>query len=107
MKGQVTENLNFLDSAPFAKQRRPITARRQREQEEFEEWVREYSSQRDKGLRDASAYSPDHDDTPTARLVATPREYQIELFERAKQKNLIVVLPTGSGLNVQNHCTSN
>ncbi|KYK57428.1 RNase3 domain-containing protein [Drechmeria coniospora] len=31
------------------------------------------------------------------RIIATPREYQIELFERAKEKNLIIVLDTGSG----------
>ena len=29
------------------------------------------------------------------RIIHTPREYQIELFERAKQKNTIVVLDTG------------
>ncbi|KAH6969437.1 hypothetical protein DER45DRAFT_515726 [Fusarium avenaceum] len=31
------------------------------------------------------------------KIIATPREYQLELFERAKEKNVIVVLPTGSG----------
>ncbi|KAM0263988.1 hypothetical protein ACHAPA_008477 [Fusarium lateritium] len=31
------------------------------------------------------------------KIIATPREYQLELFERAKEKNIIVVLPTGSG----------
>ncbi|TVY25861.1 Dicer-like protein [Lachnellula hyalina] len=31
------------------------------------------------------------------RIISTPREYQIELFERAKEKNIIAVLDTGSG----------
>lgn len=30
-------------------------------------------------------------------IIADPREYQIELFERAKQQNTIAVLDTGSG----------
>lgn len=29
------------------------------------------------------------------RIIETPREYQIDLFERAKKKNIIVVLDTG------------
>ncbi|KAJ6445005.1 RNase3 domain-containingprotein [Purpureocillium lavendulum] len=35
-----------------------------------------------------------HEET---RIISSPREYQIELFERAKDKNLIIVLDTGSG----------
>ncbi|EGY13789.1 hypothetical protein VD0002_g4558 [Verticillium dahliae] len=31
------------------------------------------------------------------KIIENPREYQIELFERAKRKNIIAVLPTGSG----------
>ncbi|KAL6856752.1 hypothetical protein J3F83DRAFT_718055 [Trichoderma novae-zelandiae] len=31
------------------------------------------------------------------RIIATPREYQVDLYERAKQENTIVVLDTGSG----------
>ena len=31
------------------------------------------------------------------KVITTPREYQIELFERAKKENVIAVLPTGSG----------
>ncbi|OLN97312.1 Dicer-like protein 1 [Colletotrichum chlorophyti] len=31
------------------------------------------------------------------RIIQSPREYQMELFERAKQKNIIAVLETGSG----------
>jgi endoribonuclease Dicer len=30
------------------------------------------------------------------RIVDSPREYQIELFERAKEKNTIIVLDTGN-----------
>lgn len=30
-------------------------------------------------------------------IIASPRDYQVELFERAKQKNIIAVLDTGSG----------
>ncbi|KAI1657916.1 hypothetical protein F4813DRAFT_358400 [Daldinia decipiens] len=31
------------------------------------------------------------------RIISSPREYQTELFERAKQKNIIAVLDTGTG----------
>ncbi|KAF0329177.1 RNase3 domain protein [Colletotrichum asianum] len=33
----------------------------------------------------------------TKQIIGTPREYQIELFERAKMRNIIAVLDTGSG----------
>ncbi|KAI1274314.1 hypothetical protein F5Y07DRAFT_220865 [Xylaria sp. FL0933] len=36
----------------------------------------------------------DMEDEP---IISSPREYQTELFERAKQKNIIAVLDTGSG----------
>ena len=29
------------------------------------------------------------------KIISTPREYQTELFERAKEKNIIAVLDTG------------
>lgn len=35
------------------------------------------------------------DSSGRARILETPREYQIDLFERAKEKNTIVVLDTG------------
>ncbi|KAL3420341.1 RNase3 domain protein [Phlyctema vagabunda] len=31
------------------------------------------------------------------KIISSPRDYQVELFERAKQKNIIAVLDTGSG----------
>jgi hypothetical protein len=41
-------------------------------------------------------------DNENKRIIATPREYQIELFERAKSKNTICVLETGRIM----HCAS-
>lgn len=32
------------------------------------------------------------------KIITSPREYQMELFERAKQRNTIAVLPTGQCL---------
>jgi endoribonuclease Dicer len=29
------------------------------------------------------------------RIISSPREYQVELFERAKEENIIAVLDTG------------
>lgn len=37
------------------------------------------------------------DDSGSKKIIATPREYQIDLFQRAKERNTIVVLDTGSG----------
>ncbi|KAI0022344.1 hypothetical protein F4780DRAFT_769771 [Xylariomycetidae sp. FL0641] len=36
-------------------------------------------------------------DAEGRRIIATPREYQVELFERAKEKNTIAVMDTGTG----------
>ena len=33
----------------------------------------------------------------TENIINNPREYQMELFDRAKKENIIAVLPTGSG----------
>jgi endoribonuclease Dicer len=35
------------------------------------------------------------DSSTGERIIESPREYQIDLFERAKEKNIIVVLDTG------------
>jgi endoribonuclease Dicer len=35
-------------------------------------------------------------------IISSPREYQVELFERAKEKNIIAVLDTGMGSNSVN-----
>ncbi|CAK7565274.1 MAG: Dicer-like protein 1 [Sporothrix epigloea] len=36
-------------------------------------------------------------DFESAKIIESPRDYQIELFEKAKQKNIIAVLDTGMG----------
>lgn len=38
-----------------------------------------------------------HAEQAAETIIASPREYQMELFERAKQQNTIAVLDTGSG----------
>lgn len=40
------------------------------------------------------------------KIIASPREYQIELFERAKERNLLVVLPTGMLTNYNRGCAN-
>ncbi|TWU71113.1 Dicer-like protein 1 [Metarhizium rileyi] len=40
---------------------------------------------------------PQDSRTAFSKIITSPRQYQIDLFERAKQQNTIVVLDTGSG----------
>ncbi|KAI1825945.1 hypothetical protein F4861DRAFT_144206 [Xylaria intraflava] len=69
----------------------------------FDEWLRDHRESAYKSLRDSYADDDvtldrtkfgDEDSVP---IISSPREYQIELFERAKQKNIIAVLDTGTG----------
>ncbi|KFA55275.1 hypothetical protein S40293_04968 [Stachybotrys chartarum IBT 40293] len=50
-------------------------------------------------IQDSSSFTVARmlDDSGSKKIIATPREYQIDLFERAKGRNTIVVLDTGSG----------
>jgi alpha-beta hydrolase superfamily lysophospholipase len=63
-------------------------------------------------LADADRFTKPDDELPTALLLAKqdrsggnldPREYQIELFERAKIRNTIAVLDTGKELLLVSH----
>ncbi|ATY67483.1 RNase3 domain [Cordyceps militaris] len=66
----------------------------------FTAWLADHARLDDDGA-DLSATAPSEGISETAAeisaLMITPREYQNELFERAKKKNTIVVLDTGSG----------
>ncbi|KAI1433141.1 hypothetical protein GGR50DRAFT_670129 [Xylaria sp. CBS 124048] len=71
---------------------------------QFDEWLRDQRQDTYKSLRD-SYDAKDHAMLPRckytsaeeAAIISSPREYQVELFERAKQKNIIAVLDTGTG----------
>ncbi|EFQ33220.1 RNase3 domain-containing protein [Colletotrichum graminicola M1.001] len=83
---------------------RKISEKKRRDHAKFQSWI---ESNQDKVLE----AGPDASKEPNLgsvahllkqenerfRIIQTPREYQIELFERAKSKNTIVVLDTGSG----------
>ncbi|KAI1153901.1 hypothetical protein F4825DRAFT_413296 [Nemania diffusa] len=70
----------------------------------FDDWLRDqredvYKSIRDSSVSDSGTLPAESirrykDDTP---IIKSPREYQTQLFERAKEKNIIAVLDTGTG----------
>ncbi|KAF4997885.1 hypothetical protein FGRMN_3524 [Fusarium graminum] len=81
---------------------RKTTEKKLRDNAVLKEWIEK--SQREAAMNVATSSEPDRQSlaqlihiSESRRIIATPREYQLELFERAKEKNIIVVLPTGSG----------
>ncbi|RYP65205.1 hypothetical protein DL769_006395 [Monosporascus sp. CRB-8-3] len=82
---------------------RTLTQRRARDNQYFLQWMRDQQEQ----INDsASAQTRSDEFKSTAllvreaeseRIINSPREYQIELFEKAKEKNIIAVLDTGTG----------
>ncbi|KAI8660242.1 Dicer-like protein 1 [Fusarium keratoplasticum] len=82
---------------------RKISEKKRQDSAALKEWVsqnqREVTRSSAAALNDPNYQSVAHliKTSESRKIIATPREYQIELFERAKQKNTIVVLPTGTG----------
>ncbi|KAM0346655.1 hypothetical protein ACHAPU_005367 [Fusarium lateritium] len=81
---------------------RKITEKKLRDHAVLQEWIEK--SQREAAMNAVTSSEPDKQSlaqlihiSESRRIIATPREYQLELFERAKEKNTLVVLPTGSG----------
>ncbi|GKU19497.1 unnamed protein product [Fusarium langsethiae] len=70
---------------------RKITEKKRRNKQVLQDFVLEL----DKKAYDKEPEKKRHDRAPKNLFIASPREYQSELFEKAKEKNLIVVLPTG------------
>ncbi|PHH62390.1 hypothetical protein CDD81_7186 [Ophiocordyceps australis] len=85
---------------------REISAVRRREDAAFKSWV-EKRSRRDSattGDKDAKALCLDRQSTASliqsneaTAIIKSPREYQMDLYHRAKERNSIIVLDTGSG----------
>ncbi|KAK1728887.1 LOW QUALITY PROTEIN: RNase3 domain-containing protein [Colletotrichum acutatum] len=81
---------------------RKISEKKRQDHAKFQSWI---ESNQAKVLEAASkTKAPTHGsvahlvkESENRRIIQTPREYQIELFERAKQKNIIAVLDTGTG----------
>ncbi|KAH8164584.1 hypothetical protein CIB48_g3661 [Xylaria polymorpha] len=67
----------------------------------FADWLRDQREDAYKKSHDSNAGGMpwfDPKDTGDASIIiSSPREYQTELFERAKEKNIIAVLDTGTG----------
>ncbi|KAI5925287.1 RNase3 domain-containing protein [Camillea tinctor] len=79
------------------------TKRRLYDSSQFDKWKRD-KLQRTSGLVSDSVATNEQKsmswlvrEAESEKIIASPREYQVELFERAKQKNIIAVLDTGTG----------
>lgn len=68
----------------------------------FDDWVRDQRADAYKSARESDVGNESTlvarlslRDAKDAPIISSPREYQTELFERAKEKNIIAVLDTG------------
>lgn len=91
---------------------RMITEKKRLDTAAFQSWItknqREVTKNSTKAAQDLVHQSVAYlvKESEDKKIIGTPREYQTELFERAKTKNTIVVLDTGMSL-LPDCCVSN
>jgi len=90
------------EEAFIPKKPRRISERKRIQNAAQEAWFQNYQRQQAKAASnftgvDSEALSVKYlvKQTESQRIISSPREYQVELFERAKEKNIIAVLDTG------------
>ncbi|KAH7146308.1 hypothetical protein EDB81DRAFT_794834 [Dactylonectria macrodidyma] len=80
-----------------------VTEKKRLDTAAFQSWITKNQHEVTKKASQAAKNISNHSvaylvkESEDRKIIATPREYQTELFERAKKKNTIVVLDTGSG----------
>jgi endoribonuclease Dicer len=87
---------------------RKITEQKRRHNAVFDSYMHERTQ---KQLKESNKVRPEDEAQQSARwlvnqsenreIISSPREYQVELFEKAKEKNIIAVLDTGTCLLTQ------
>ncbi|KAH9891487.1 hypothetical protein F4778DRAFT_785073 [Xylariomycetidae sp. FL2044] len=91
------------DNTPSPSANLQTTSGRLRDNSIFEQWKKDgkysisASAAQSSGKDDIRSVSWLVRDAEKERIIASPREYQLELFERAKKENVIAVLDTGTG----------
>ncbi|KAL8645832.1 MAG: hypothetical protein Q9210_006491 [Variospora velana] len=101
----------YEDSEPeleegMSTQKFQASKRKQEYKRKFDEWARQHAKiitdeeirLRKPGAADESLSIRELMRKDQRNIITDPREYQLELFERAKKQNIIAVLDTGKGL---------
>ncbi len=84
------------------KKPRKISERKRIQNAAQESWFQSYQRQQAKAVSNIGSVDNESlsvkylvRQTESQRIISSPREYQVELFERAKEENVIAVLDTG------------